>query len=726
MWRLSSLLLVGSWLLAFGFSSASAMHESAARTRVEEALECLDSWLGDGERAVGWRRYLRTADLRQQLESDLPPDRAVLQEILQRYESGESGLDRHRFVAVRRALENWLAELPPLSLGELPGAARRAKQHFSPLTDDDVQRAYQRLQQAATDVERLVRRWSAEDRERLFQAVDWEVFQEQLQKEPPDLRTLLSVSRNFYQDTPGLELPEWDRLRKSLARYLDTRRFAENPRAEEFYQRYLDEIAQRLETYAASPNVEDHVIIGQLVGWMERYQQVEDLVAAIRYHHSHPNFHLAISGPLLQAGIATELDEQMTVWEEILGTTIRANSHLQGEVTLDLVPDDERAVLDLILAGTVNSDNTGYNGPVRIFSDGTTRVGGRKRIAIDAEGIDSSPAVVSARTRTRIRWISARTPVVESIAWNRARRTQPQYEAIASGRSGRRVASRMDARIEELLATPQARFEEDFRKPLLRRDAFPRELAFRTSEDQLFVRLLQAADSQLGSPGAPPNAAEGYDLSLGVHQSLVGNLSQALLGGVSLSDQQLQEFLAQLLGEVPEAFRIAEEDEPWGITFAAERPFHVQFQDQGFTVALRATRFRRGDQTVRENIEVSATYSLERTADGAHLARQDEIDIRFVDRPKMRVGDVAVHTFLRQNFSELFQEQFATEGLELPGRWQDAGRLILETLDSSDGWLAIAWNHVPPEADEDEANGEDEETGPSEEPQAESDEDVVT
>ncbi len=725
MWHGSPLFLASLAMLIFGFAPADAVHAQTARSQVENALERLDNWLDDSERGAGWHRYLRTADLRQQLDSDDPPERSVLRAVLARYESDESGLDRHRFVAVRRALEAWLAELPPLSIDQLPGVAREAKQRFSPLTDEDVRRAHQQWQQAVTDVERLVRGWTAEERESLYQALEWDVLQTQSREDEPDLQTLVAASRNLYQNTPGLELPELDRLRKSLERYLDTRRFAENPRSEEFFQRYLEEIAQRLETYVAEPDVEDHVIIGQLVGWMERYQQVEDLVAAIRYHHSRPNFHVAISAPLLQVGIATELDEYMTVWEEILGTTIRANSHLQGLVTLELVPDEERAVLDLILEGTVTSNNTGYNGPVRILSDGITRVGGRKRLTMDAEGWDSSPAVASARTRTRIRRISARTSVTETIAWNRARRTQPQYEAIASGRSGRRVAGRMDAQIEELLATPQERLQEAFRKPLLRRGAFPRELAFRTSEEQLFVRLLQAAGSQLGAPGAPPSSAEGYDLCLQLHQSLVGNLSQALLGGVSLSDEQLQGFLDELLGEVPEAFRISAEDEPWSITFAAERPLHVRFDDQGFTVALRATQFRRGDQTVRENIEVAATYALEQTSRGARVTRQGDIDIRFAGRPQMRVGDVAVQTFLRRNFSELFREQFDSEGLELPGRWQEAGQLILETLDSRNGWLAIAWNHVLPQTAEDLEDQEDEQTGSLEEEQAETDEDVV-
>ena len=90
--------------------------------------------------------------------------------------------------------------------------------------------------------------------------------------------------------------------------------------------------------------------------------------------------------------------------------------------------------------------------------------------------------------------------------------------------------------------------------------------------------MLQAGRDQLAAPNAPPALTGKFDLAVRMHESLVGNLSQAVLGGVTLTDERLVEIIKDATGKVPEELAITEEDDPWSITFASELPIEVRFQ----------------------------------------------------------------------------------------------------------------------------------------------------
>ena len=91
--------------------------------RVKASLDQLDRWLGDGEKGAGWRRFLESDKLLQELDKGTNADRKAVREILDRYSSDTKGLELRRFAAVRAALEQWLQELPLVTIDGLPQAA---------------------------------------------------------------------------------------------------------------------------------------------------------------------------------------------------------------------------------------------------------------------------------------------------------------------------------------------------------------------------------------------------------------------------------------------------------------------------------------------------------------------------------------------------------------------------------------------------------------------------
>jgi hypothetical protein len=375
----------------------------------------------------------------------------------------------------------------------------------------------------------------------------------------------------------------------------------------------------------------------------------------------------------------------------ILGTDIHGTARTIGSVTLQTVPSTRRGVLDILMHGTSYSKNVGYNGPVTIFTNGVTNLTASKRVYIDEHGLHPSPAAAVATTNTDVTGVSARLRLIEKIAWKRIGKQEGQAEAIASQRAEARLERRVDERAAEMLAKAQDSFMEKFRRPLMRKGEFPRTLAINTTSDGVYIQAVHARRARLAAPSAPPALRGDYDLSVRVHESLVGNAGETVLAGLNLTDVRLAELVKEATGEVPEELQITEDKDPWSMTFAHDRPISVVFSGNTATIAIHGTRFTRGDQAYPNDMIISAKYKLEQSGNGSKLTRDGEVSADFVNVPQQSLRQVAFKTFLRRKFEALFKPEIANDGLKLPGRWEAAGKLTLRQLEADKGWLTLGW-----------------------------------
>ncbi len=641
--------------MAFGVFAAllgtrlSDARENTAEAELRQSVHQLERWLGTSPEADGWRNFLKSDQLASQMEKGAGADRGVVRTILDRYESGTPGLNLWRFVAVRNALRNWLDTLPTWSADQLSDAAREAKTVFTPVTESDVKRERGRLATAIGNLGRLLRKATQEDATRWKDTVKWDQLESQVAgpDSSPDLKTLQGISELYYQDVAGLEQDEFLAVRQSLDKYVSVALFASSPDSKKYYESYLDGLAEKLRSYGQEPKTDDAIAIARMLGWLDRFGQAGELVAAARSNYSRPNLFVEFSETLMQAGIDQNVNETAAVNEVILGTRVRGNAHIRGAVTLDLVPNEEYGAMDLLLTGSTVSNTVGYNGPVRIFSRGLTNVGARKRLRLDEGGLSDRPATARASTNTRIGRVEA-GHLIRHIAMKRIRRSKAEGEAIASRRAAGRIAASVDDRSSDLLSNANASFADKFRLPLVRLGGFPRLLQFSTTDDALRITMLESGRNQLAAPDAPPVLTGTFDLAVRMHESLVGNFSQAVLGGVTLKDERLVEIVKQLTGTVPKELEITQEDDPWSITFASELdarnpglPIEVRFDDQTAKILIRGKRFTRGDpptDEIRRPIEISATYTIEKLPDRARMVRQGDVQIDLVGRAKFERG----------------------------------------------------------------------------------------
>jgi hypothetical protein len=196
----------------------------------------------------------------------------------------------------------------------------------------------------------------------------------------------------------------------------------------------------------------------------------------------------------------------------------------------------------------------------------------------------------------------------------------------------------------------------------------------------------------LAASAAPPPISGQHDAAVRVHESMVSNLSRAMLGGVTLTDKKLVELLEQNQREVPEELRLSNDKEPWSITFSANDPVNAVFADDTVRFAIRGRRFELGDTVVTNTLEMSAVYRLEQTPEGAHVIRQGDVSVDYIDqRGQLRLDQIAVRTVMRKKFEALFAPEFNSTGIVPTGKWEKVGKLHLEHIAAQNGWLSLAW-----------------------------------
>ncbi|MBM4005609.1 MAG: hypothetical protein FJ295_20360 [Planctomycetes bacterium] len=569
----------------------------------------------------------------------------------------------------------------------------QARSTYVPLTDERVGEAKRQLQRDLRELDQRLIQSGQERRADWHKFLMWSELQQQIAAAKIDASTMRTILGRFTSGEPGMEWEPVARARQSLRSFLHLALLKGDERARDSFEAALTELAKRHEAFAASGQWDDAVALGRAVGWLDRSRMATDLVAAIHQKFGHSNLQIHVSRRLAASGVEDDVEDTMPVSENILGTQLEGTAHTKGRISLALMPDSKRASMRILLNAKTESNNVGYHGPVTIFSRGWTDVSVFKNIHIDSTGIADEMAHADCDTTTVIDDIQSQICLIEKLAWKQAAKKKEQSEAIGNHRAEVRVAGRVDSQAAEMLEKARDSFEKKFRAPLLRRDAFPRRLAMATSESALTVDVLQLGANQLAATGSPPAVTSGDDLHVQLHESFAGNLSEGALGGTTLTDEKVESMIQEQTGNVPEELKVTPDKDPWSITFAADQPVSTQFAAEGVTISIRGRKFTRGDQEITDPIKVSATYAIEKTATGAKLTRKGDVEIDYIGhKGNLSVKQVAFKTFMRRKFEALLKSEIVSDGIKLPGRWEHAGKLVVQQMQSGNGWLTLGWN----------------------------------
>jgi len=574
------------------------------------------------------------------------------------------------------------------SIKELPAACQKAKAEFRPLSDVDVQRAKDLL---AGAIDRLDARLSKAGPN----GDDWRKFlklaelrNDLRENKLPDQAALPP----FVSGHEGLELVWFVDVQQALQNYLSTALAVKNPQVfRAFFDDKLDKLTASLERYISKPTTDDAAVISESLSSLAQAGQVPALVAAVKHHYVHPNLIGQISAAVIGAGIVEPVDDTQSIRDCILGTDIHGTAHTVGQKSVELPADPDHGLLDTIFFGTTRSDNVGYNGPVTIYSVGTTRLAACKRLWIDETGLSSYPGVSNAVTDVQICNIQSNKGrrIVERVAWKRAGQQQGEAAEIASRHAETRLNGRVDQEAADPLDRANQAYVDKLYRPFTERKLFPQMLHFSTAPAAITLTSLQAGGDKLAAAGSPPPVVEEAEMSLRLHESAVNNLCFDALAGRTVYEEKVQATVTSALGHLPEKMKSNEDGAPWAITFAPRQPISVTFADDGFRITIRGVQFQKGDD-VAKNMNISAAYKIEKAPQGFKLLRQGKIQVAPTTERKS-AQQVTVGVLLEKRFAKIFEPEILAQGLELPGKWKAAGKLMPILVVCRDGWLTIGW-----------------------------------
>lgn len=575
-------------------------------------------------------------------------------------------------------------------------AAKDAGKTFTPIAAQDVAAAKAELAASVADLDALLHRSLPEYDAGWRKFLRWDDLKSQLRAEGPDTKTAELVLDKLSANAVGLETPRFARVRHALRNYLEMATSAADAKLQEAYGTQVTDLATKLESYDKTGAGDDALAINRTLGFLRRGRQAPKLADAIQQKYGKPNLIGTVSQHFLAAAIEDDIDQTQPVSDNILGTSIFGTAHLTGRTRVSLLPNEESAQFDINLTGQALSSSVGYNGPVTIHSTAATSISGRKSLYMNDQGLSDSPAAASCATNSNIYSIAAKCRLIEKIAWKKAGQQQGQAEVIASEHAAVRVQGQMDRQAATLIANANRDYEEKLRAPLARRDGLPRSLRFRSQPDKIQMVALEQNQVQLAAPNDAPAPKTAYDLTVQAHESSVVNYGEAILGGVTLTDERLEKIIRDdLKGEVPDELKITPDKDPWSITFTNEVPVRAVFGEGTVSLAIRGRRFTRGDQGINEPIEISALYKIEKTETGTKLTRQGDVAVKFLNRERLGAPQIAFKTFLTRKFEAMFKPEIASEGIVLSGQLAKAGTLRIQEITTGNGWAVLGWNLIP-------------------------------
>ncbi len=169
---------------------------------------------------------------------------------------------------------------------------------------------------------------------------------------------------------PGLEVAQVRAVREAVNELIPAIRYQDREKSVALIARQLDALATRFESLESVPSIDDAAASNLILGILDDANQDVPAVGTLRSLYSRPNVRVWIGESFVQELIGRNIDEYQPVADCILGTRITGTAHFVGTAHADLLPADGAVRMQITVSGQANSQNVGYNGPVRLRSQG--------------------------------------------------------------------------------------------------------------------------------------------------------------------------------------------------------------------------------------------------------------------------------------------------------------------------------------------------------------------
>jgi hypothetical protein len=534
----------------------------------------------------------------------------------------------------------------------------------------------------------------SETLERWSQWLGLPALKQQLAGPAQDLNALRSIEERLYQNHTGLELPVFLNVRRDLRAYLVAQEYATSASPDQLFHQRVSELAQCISRLNVQPNESDAHQVGKLLVWLESLNdEGASLAQSARHNFCHTNAVAQASGRLANVLMERNVSERNYIAEVVLGSFTQGVAIVQGHVLFGTIPNQERGTLEIRLQGGVSCpSNVADRRRLSVYTSSYTTINATKQIFIDDQGLRLAPAAANCATSVEIRDIDARSRILERLSWRRANQMAPEAESLASRKAESEAASKLNREADASLGNINNIFCQKIRAPLIRFDALPEKMQFWTDARHLRISLSQHNELQLAAASAPPSLQDAYDLGGSVHESMINNLAESLLGGRTIQDETWLEIMHLITGTPPRALWVHDRAERWAATFSKERPLIARFENDRLGFTLRFSHLRKGAQEFRQTMEVEARFIPQITRDGPALARDGDMAVRLIEKED-DPNAVVLRGFLTRKFGAVFAPELHFYGVTPPAGGSLGKLRLLAPVEfrGAGGWLTLAY-----------------------------------
>ena len=501
--------------------------------------------------------------------------------------------------------------------------------------------------------------------------------------------------------TPGLELSAISSLRDSAWRLYQALglRSTKGKRVIASFQAMKKLISE----LKSNPSTEQFAQVGFFLGMIDSSGQGDEVLDAFRTVFDQPNVVILVARPLLQRAVDRKLTRVEPVRENILGTRIVGTATMNGTVTANLLPSTDSAKIEIGFKGRVVSNNTGYNGPVRLLTTGVGDIDLLRTLNIDGSGFQLSGSKTDVELETKIDAICHKMELVRKIAWKTARRKKPQADRIATELLRKRVSQQFEAESSKL--SPASGLLDQGGSTLQRLSLSAPTQAWSSTDKMLAIDSLFRGDNQLGSVIPRPALDETFDAAIQIHESAIENACATILAGRTLDEKKLDELLGKIGRGADEAEAVETKEkqgddpdssdaEPFEIVFSQLRPIIFEARDQVIRLGVSGRRFTKGNRVLQKALEVTATYKPTTRDDGTVvLQREGKVKVGFAGK-KLSISEAGMKPVIEKSFAKVFPDVLLERALKVDDdanleslRGTEFRPLLVE---AADGWLTIA------------------------------------
>ena len=668
------------------FVSAQPMSQESEAT---SAIQEIESVFGQSPESHAWKEYLKLESLRASVQSGSPDaGEQAIRKTLERLASPNPSLRWRPLRRMRERLGRALSNLARRRAQNQSEYVRVAAPPYAPSDAPNISETRQELLNHLSTLDKFLERSGS------INASNWKEFLrlnqliELVQSEDADADEIRELRGRFFRNVAGLETQPVKNVRTKLDEYLDALRASKERKPAENYAKAIRELESSFVS-ATTTDPRDIARVNFALRRLSWFNQAPSVLESVRSQRLHPNLVVQISADTLRRRMSRPVNQPSDVRDLILGTDIYGRARLTGISEIVPSPSGSRAAFHVLLRGSIASNTVGYNGPATIHSTGCTSVSASMPVFLDTTGLSTGEPSVQCRTKTQINDISAKRRIVERIAWKRASGSQTQAEAIASEHAQTRVSLQFSEEARKRIADANLQLRDKFLLPLERLGENPR-LQFSSTNQGVRVHATLASDAQIAAPAEPRASAPIGDVAAQLHESVVINYGERILAGYTLTDTRLETLIKDSGREVPPELQVTEESDPWSISFAENGPVVVAFRDRTVRIAIRLDRLTRGDNVINQPVEIAATYRIEKDA-VIRLARADEVNVEFLEKPRSASVATVVRTFLKRKFNNLFRAEIALDPSALAERFPNAKSVSLVDFDANEGWLKTDW-----------------------------------